>query len=203
MKLQDIVKNGRRLLQRHEADLDAHTYEHFQKLRTGGYFCTPREGSVGTRVITADHLYAIPFVAARKMTVDRIACWVQSLVNPSNIRIGIYADGTNCYPGALVLDAGAVSGATVGGKIITIDQQLDKGLYWLALVSDAAPTFYGTLGQGNLILGLVTTGYYYYYIGWDVVQAYGALPDPFTAGGSLVQQNTKLPNLSMRLASLD
>lgn len=186
----------------HIARLDAHTYNLLQKFRTGEYIETLLGTTAAANALTANKLYAVPFVVARAMTFDRIAVQVTTLAAGSSIRLGIYNDGTNLYPGALLLDAGEVSAATTGVKAITINQALTKGLYWLALVSDGAPAIYfsywGWAGLGKVATNFSDEQYRY----WSVSFTYAALPDPFTTGGSRTSANAK-PGIFMRLASLD
>jgi len=187
----------------HIARLDAHTRNINETFRTGEYIQTLVSETVAEDlVLVANHLYAMPFLVSRAMTFDRIAVQVTTLAAGSSIRLGIYNDGTNLYPGALVSDAGEVSAATTGVKAITINQALTKGLYWLALVSDGAPkiyfSFWGWAGLGKVATDFVSESYRY----WDLAFAYAALPDPFTAGGSAVSARSK-PGIFMRLASLD
>lgn len=185
----------------HAADLVAHMDEFMRLLRTGEY----HSGNIarlntGASPLSPNKLRAVPFMAVRNMTVDRIAIAVATLADPSNIRLGIYNNGTNLYPGTLLLDAGVVSGATTGVKAITINQALTKGLYWLAILSDAAPTC--TTSTPNFTpLGILATDFGYHNMTWDVAKAYGALPTPFTAGGATLYYEHF--TIALRVSSLD
>lgn len=185
----------------HEDDLDAHIRSPWQVLRTGEYYLShfiTAFSSAGV-AIAANTLYAVPFLVARNITVDRIGLQVAASA-AGNIRLGIYGDGTNLYPGALTLDAGTIDCSTTGAKVITINQALTRGVYWLAFVSDVTPTLYQVGGAGRFgFLGgganLQTTN-----CSWSVSFTYAALPDPFTAGGSF-DSNTWW--IGVRVASLD
>ena len=187
----------------HSLDLDAHTRNQLEVLRTGHYHITGR-GSGTAQTIGANTLWAIPFIVARDMTVDRIAIEVSALAEGASARLGIYNNGTNLYPGSLLLDAGTVSVATTGIKTITINQALPKGIYWMVVVSDGNPSlsslyiYYGS----TFILGLREDNFSYSYLGWSVAFTYAALPDPFTAGGSANVSNNA-PIVAVRIASLD
>lgn len=186
----------------HAAALDAHTKNPMEILRTGEYYI-PYATKYEALTLGANTLYAIPLLVARNMTVDRIALQVSTLADPSNIRLGIYNNGTNLYPGTLLLDAGTVSGATTGVKTITISQALTKGIYWVVCVSDATPAVnaLGYYAEPCMILGIRSTDFNHRNIGWSVAFTYAALPDPFTVGGSIA--NAFLPNMPLRLLSLD
>lgn len=185
----------------HEADIDAHMVDILQTLRTGQYHVGGADRlNTGASALTANRLRAVPFIAVRDMTVDRIALAVSVLADPSNIRLGIYNNGTNLYPGTLLLDAGLVSGATTGVKPVVINQALTKGLYWLVLLADDTPTVVTSTPVIG-ILGVLATDFGYYNMTWDVAQAYGALPNPFTAGGTALYYEHF--TMALRVSSLD
>lgn len=186
----------------HIADLDAHTRNPFEEIITGQYTNVLVNLDTSTKTLVADHLYATPYLAARTLTVDRIATEIKVAAAGKSARLGIYRNGTNMYPGALVLDCGTIDCGTTGVKEIVIDQQLSQGLYWLAVVSDGAPQIEQALVISKL-LGVLANNYSSYYVGWDVAQAYGALPDPLTTGGSLVLQTQRVPFIALRPSSLD
>lgn len=191
----------------HSVDLDAHMADVHQTLRTGEFMDNPLlvQYTYATTPLANDTLYAVPFFVARSMTVDKIGFRCHVLEADKSARVGIYADGTNLYPGALVVDAGTTSLATAANKEVTIsgDQSLTKGLYWIAILSDATGTAelvdkkpqFSILGKdsGNVPRGQNA--------GWSVAQAYGALPDPFTAAGSL--KTTEIWDIVLKLKSLD
>ena len=189
-------------LAEHVADLDAHTRNPFEEIITGQYSNVLVNLDTSVKTLVADHLYATPYMAARSLTVDRIAVEIKTAAVDKSARLGIYRNGTNMYPGALVLDCGTINCGTTGVKEIVIDQQLSKGLYWLVIVSDGAPQIEQALVVSKF-LGIIGNNYSSYYVGWDVSQAYGALPDPFTIGGSLVQNVTRVPYIVLRPGSLD
>lgn len=186
----------------HAADLAAHTRHRAQTYRTGQYVHLDLVQAAAAAAVLANTLYAIPINVPRKMTLDLLAIQVTIGAADKSVRLGIYADGTNLYPGTLVLDAGAVGVATTGVKSIAISQQLTKGLYWLAFVSDGTPT----VARSNLLallLGISATEFTYWNHGWKVAHTYAALPDPFTAGGSLVVDTERIPLVVVEIASLD
>lgn len=136
------------------------------------------ELTASTAGVTADTLYAVPFVVGNSDTADRIGIDVQSSAAGS-VRLGIY-NSSGGAPSSLLLDAGTVSVSTTGQKNITISQALSPGMYFLALVSDVAPTIagidetemlwsYGLQSQvGSTQLNRISASH-----------TYAALPDPF------------------------
>jgi len=189
-------------LAEHVNDLGAHTQNPFEEVITGQYSNVLVNLDTSVKTLVADHLYATPYLAARPITVDRIAVEIKTAAAGKSARLGIYRNGTNMYPGVLVLDCGTISCGTTGVKEIVIDQQLPKGLYWLAIVSNGAPQIEQALLVSKF-LGVIGNNYSSYYVGWDVAQAYGALPDPFTDGGSLIQNVNRVPYMVLRPGSLD
>ncbi len=187
----------------HIARLDAHTYEAFSILRTGEYYVGYMVGNTISISVTVNRLIAVPLIVSRDMTVDRICIYVQVAgAAGKKARLGIYNNGTNLYPGTLLLDAGEVAIDSTGIKAITINQALTKGVYWLAIVCND-----GNLdikGIANIFLApplSIHDVYHHVSNGqWYVAHSYAALPDPFTAGGTLTYGSFLVP---VRVASLD
>jgi len=187
----------------HIARLDAHTYEAFSILRTGEYYVGHISGDHYDVSYGANKLHAAPLVIPRNIAVDRIAIDVEVAGGAgTHARLGIYENGTNVYPGSLLLDAGEVDITSTGIKAITIDQALTKGLYWVVFVTDDASMKICGLANHPSVppLGLQSNAFHVMSGHWRVDFTYGALPDPFTAGGSL---NYASPLIAVRVASLD
>lgn len=187
----------------HLADLDAHGTDIFRLRRTGEYFAPwIVQASATTVAMVANQLYATPLIVPRTTTFDRIAVRITGAAAAGKkVRLGIYADGTNLYPGALLLDAGTVNADSTGVLAITISQQLTKGFYWLVAVSDGTPTIV-VWGFHNTPLGQTASDIALEQGEWTVAFTYAALPDPFTAGGALTSSGYGLL-ISLRVLSLD
>lgn len=184
----EYLFDWRALYNTHVAGLDAHTRNMLQTFRTGQYLpnILLNRYTYGASTLVADTLYATPFLVVRTLTVDKLVIRCHATDAGQFVRLGIYEDGTNLYPGDLLVDAGTAELTPIGQKDITIsgDQQLVSGIYWMALVSDSNA---GQVTDRRIqipILGAVSTDSRNNYSGWSVAQAYGALPDPFTAAGS-------------------
>lgn len=143
--------------------------------------------------VTANRLYAVPYVVGATTTFTRIGINVTSAI-AGNARLGIYnwADGV---PSTLVLDCGTVSTSSTGDKEITISQSLTAGVYALAVVFNAAPSV-AVANERNLINYLVgdvssTGNNVFQYVG----HTYGALPTPF---GTATYTGTASPSLWLR-----
>lgn len=188
----------------HAADLAAHTKDIFEVRRTGYYFYPwMHTSTLNVPIMVANKLYGMFFLVARAITIDRLAIKVTTLADGKSVRVGIYNNGVNVYPGTLLKDAGTVSVATTGLKEIILDPvlALPKGLYWLAIVSDGTPALQGGALTHSPIGNLPSTGIDQYQR-WEVNFTYAALPDPFTAGG--VGQPYDFPFFVLpRLYSLD
>ena len=202
-----MIKFPRRFLgfPAHKADIDAHMPNIWQTLRTGQYFVPGHTSLDASKAISANTLYAHIIFLPRPMTFDTIKIATAS-GSAGNLRMGIYnADGTNLYPGTLKLDIGTVdTTATEQDElVISGDVSLDAGLWWLAMVADATPTL-RALGRGAWApLGILDSDIRYFYAGWTSSFSYAALPDPFTAGGSLIAIGDDCPLMALKLKSLD
>jgi hypothetical protein len=109
-----------------------------------------------------------------------IAARITTLAAGSSIRLGIYSDSSG-IPGALLIDAGVVSGAVADEVALALTTWLRAGWYWLACLSDGIPTVRAVSNGGPSLLGLASN------TATDVdnfvyaAQAYGALPANFPA----------------------
>jgi len=186
----------------HRLDLDAHGYNLFEKIRTEAYISLG--GQTALQTLVADHLYAFPLFISRDMTIDRLAIDVAVASAGDFARVGIYRDGVDLYPGALVVESVPL---TVNGVAVVIDTpaapvRLNKGLYWTAIISDGVPQIQGgDVDSGLNILGLNPADFAVHYGGWDLAVAYGALPDPYTAGAVLYAGERSL--IAPRVLTLD
>lgn len=71
LKLAGELSDGQ--LAEHMDDLDAHTHNWMQTIKAGQYFYPMPVSSVAQRATVADTIYAIPFMVARNITIDRLA----------------------------------------------------------------------------------------------------------------------------------
>ena len=119
------------------------------------------------------------------------------------VRLGLYADNGSGYPGALVTDYGTVSVAASGLASISITEALTAGnLYWLCAAFQGSPatqalmyfddgalspiggsTPYYAAGTGASLSPFPVT-YGGLSSGYGISGVAGALPNPFTVGGS-------------------
>lgn len=138
----------------------------------------------GSVAVTVDRLYAFPFALTQRRVTDSIGVRVQAGV-AGNARLGIYRD-SQCSPRALLLDAGAISVAAPGMLTIPIVQSLGPGLYWLALVTNAAFSISKVSSGTNYICLLGDVSDAATPKGcWYRAYAYGVLPDPFAPTNAL------------------
>jgi hypothetical protein len=146
--------------------------------------------NASTLVVTANLLYGLPLLIFQKQAFTKIGIEVTTGA-ATNCRLGIYANSASAIaPGALVLDAGAVSTASAAKVEATIGVTLNPGLYWLAALFDNTPTVRtAAIGAntGSQFGGVTnpSTGQDSFY---SATQTYGALPGTFTAG-SMSQVN--------------
>lgn len=151
-------------------------------------------------VLTLDTIYAVPISVNARTPFDRIAFQVNSAIASSNARMGIYADGGNGSPGALILDAGTIATDTTGAKDIVISRTLDPGCYWLALVASHSitvsaaslngnPTWLGRSAVASSPSGAASAAL-----------AYGPLPAAFPGSPTFITASSSLYNFGLRAA---
>ena len=189
-------------LAEHEASIDAHTRNLFQSFMVGSYCIGIPVRATANYAINANYLRTVPFIAARDITIDRIAIQVYSAAaSGEKARLGIYKNKSDDEPGPdeLLLDAGEVTVDSTGLKAITIDQELVKGIYHLAVVSNGNPTprvylpAWNPRGQDSTYYEAPITMSYRDF-------TYAALPDPF--GGTILDYYSGSAGVLVRVASL-
>ena len=124
-----------------------------------------------TQAIGANQVNYYPILVQSTITLDQLACEVTSAATAGKLlRLGIYNADSDWQPTTLVVDAGTAAADSTGVKTFTINQQLARGRYVLALVSDGAPVMRGYRGYMPF-WGLSSA------LGANaaVVQAYGSL----------------------------
>lgn len=141
------------------------------------------QGALGAAAaVTANTLYALPFMIGRGGTIDRVGVNVSTAVAASNVRMGIYRN-LNGIPGTLVADLGTVATTPAGFKEISgLTAKLQPGLHWLAAVFSHAPTV-RTLAQANMlaVFGVDNAATTAVGTGYTSAFTYAALPTTFPA----------------------
>lgn len=152
--------------------------------------------------IARDFLFGMPFHVSRGVNIDKIGIEVTGAGTAGSvIRLGVYADDGTGKPGALLLDAGTVTGDSNAVKTITLGANLPlpNGKYYLVMIHNSVANITvraisGTGGASAAYRGLninsFTSGAPNRYTAPLVYP--GSLPDPFTTAG-LVCQNATIP----------
>jgi hypothetical protein len=160
--------------------------------RVGAYYSTHNVagGGISSGGYNVNTLYAFPFYAGPgEFTADRISLDNATAVADGAVRLGIYdMHDTSFEPSALLLDAGTVSLVSTGIKEITINHTLTAKpphyMVWLAMNGTATPSY--TLETCFPILPIIgSSSSGTPNVAWVKSSVtYGALPNPFTAGGA-------------------
>lgn len=108
-------------------------------LRASRYYGSFAAPAVTTFTMVANRLYYFPFFCPDAATWTRIGINVTTGA-AGNARLGIYTNSNGVPSGSPLVDAGTVDVSTTGEKEITISHAMAVGWYWLAVVSDVAPT---------------------------------------------------------------
>jgi len=167
----------------------------FRKFDDGGtagtipYYSWPVNNNQGVFTWAADTPRCVPFPSPNNKVVSSIAINITTAIALGEVRIAIYTDSGNIYPGALLHDFGIFNAATTGFKELTGQSVALSAntLYWLcANFNGAIGTAVVTPNNGiPNMLGFNASGAasFSHYRGSF---AYGAFPDPFTlTGGDL------------------
>jgi hypothetical protein len=119
------------------------------KQPSGTYRRTPYGGNANFPM-SPNVTYYTPIFISSSTTYDRIACRTGTFSTANTVRLGIYNDN-NGVPSTLLLDAGTVSATAANTDyLITINQTLNTGFYWLAFnsISNTTTTFNGAAAAG-------------------------------------------------------
>lgn len=160
--------------------------EIFSYRKPGYYYTMAITGGTATLALTANTLYALPFLVTKRSRWDKMNIRVTTASSGTKVRLGIYTN-EGVYPKSLVVDAGELDTGSTGSKELVIDVTLDPGLYWLALLSSGAPTLggisaantFGILGQSDVYTTANNS--------LRISYTYGNLPETFPTGASPVQ----------------
>lgn len=135
--------------------------------------------------LTKDLQWGVPFIVTNDCVMDRLGIEITIAGTAGSLsRLGIYNDNGNNSPSTLLLDAGTVANDSATLQLITINQALPAGLYWLSFVmnSNASPTFRTVPVAGtNNTLGLPTTAGANHNTIIAPAFTFAALPSTFTA----------------------
>lgn len=108
-----------------------------------GYYFFPISGHAGSTsaALGSGTLRVTPMLLRAAVTLTRLAAEVTVAGEVGAlVRLGIWADNGNGYPGALVVDAGPIAGDVVAVAELTINSVLPAGIYWFGAAVQAAPT---------------------------------------------------------------
>jgi hypothetical protein len=148
-----------------------------------GRWYSPPMHNVSTVAVSlaVNTIYATPFYVSTTNTFKAIGLVLDGSATGKFVELGIYADSGGA-PGALVLDAGEVSIASITTVTITISPSLAPGWYWLACAHNNTSTVnvFATQGGMQFIAGSATLGASTIAIptvSWTF--STGALPNPF------------------------
>jgi len=171
----------------------------------GQYMLTTSQNSSTTSNAAEGLLRVAPWVLRRPVAIDRIGAVVTTVGEAnSKVRLGVYADTGNAYPGALLLDAGQINGDSATTQEITVALTLAPGIYWIGGVSQACATTPPTvriaaaawvppltLSIGTSVAAGAAT------MGYQQTGVTGALPSTFSA---TVTATTTPPRVFVRVA---
>lgn len=140
-------------------------------------------GATATQVLTANTVYAWPFIVDNPIRITDISTIVTTGVGGTSIRLCIYRDNGNFYPSIIVprTDTGDISSAANGTKTVSFASMvLRRGIYWAAIQSNGAPTIRANSQNVALrALGIDTD--LTLFTNWQFAHTFGAFPGRFPA----------------------
>lgn len=167
----------------------------------GRFYGAPLGTTLEAVLTVTATLYAYPIYIPNATTLKTFNIGVTTGQTGGAAHYGIYADNGAGYPGALVVETGAVAGltsTTVVTSTLATAQALNAGWYWVASIFTATSTFASVTGIKTLYTGVVAnqlgsdTAAHYLAVsgqapsGISVAGTYGALPLTFTTGATLI-----------------
>jgi hypothetical protein len=165
---------------------------------TGSYVRSPGTANNGVGAATNVAYYS-PIYVKNTTTFDRIGTRTGGGFSGSaSVRLGIYSNGVDGRPNALILDAGTITANTTNGLfLITISQTLAEGVYWLATAQQSLSGTSQYLGSNqtiNLMFGgaTLTTGLGDFVNGYFQNSVSGAFATASVTGAQAVMPYTYL-----------
>ena len=157
--------------------------------------------ALGTLALTANRIYAIPFVLASPLTITRLAIAVSTLTS-GTAYVGLYNDAVASglhQPGTQIVVTGGLNTGSTGEKIATVTTTTLKAgvVYWAAVTGSGAATLRALAGGGVMsMLGFsinATTAISLLYVAGS-----GTLPSDLS-GSSFTADVTAVPAIYLAL----
>jgi len=171
-------------IRKHEKRINAHFQPVEASIKAGEYITDlPVQGAANYSP-DAGKLCAGIFVAALDLRLDKLAINVETAA-PSGrqARMGIYRCGGDLYPAELLLNGGTTPVDSTGLKSVSIDQVLEKGYYYLAvMLEESCSLKYLKLCRSPLGMYSSFTAVF---SGYSAAGSWGALPAAFPGGGTI------------------
>jgi len=162
------------------------------------YFGNP--GDTALAVLTvASTLYAVPFQVPNNISLASLGISTTTGQTGGACHLGVYEDNGSGYPGALIVDSGAITGMTataINSASLSPKPSLIPSTVWLASIFTASGTLPSVAGIDPLYTGATNA-----YLGADtaahaaatsataftgisIAGTYGALPAIFPSGAT-------------------
>lgn len=111
-----------------------------------GYWFSPCNGATTTSVLSSNNMTMIPWIVSKtSVSIDRVAIYITSVGSSGSVvRLGLYGSSNGIPSGDPIADWGTVDGTVLNERELTISQTVSRGLYWLAAVSQGAPSTHPT-----------------------------------------------------------
>ena len=173
----------------------------------GQYFFALSQSSTSTSNTMGNGTLRLgPVIIESPLRIDRIGAELTVAGEAGSVlRLAVFADNGNAYPGSLILDAGTIDGTSATTQVITISTlSLAPGLYWMGGAVQSAATTQPTVRTasnptipfgvplGSSLPGAATAG-----MGFSQASVTGAIGASFTA---TVTGTGTVPRMLLRAA---
>lgn len=113
---------------------------------SGRYYGPFTVGGYTAKPINANILYAVRIPIFKRQAFTAIGAWFTAGASNA-VRFGLFSDSSG-LPGALLLDAGAMTIVNAAQNDVAITQTLDADYIWAALVTNASATVNAASNSG-------------------------------------------------------
>jgi hypothetical protein len=152
----------------------------------------------GTNSWAKDILMVFPFYVGSPINTDRFSFNV-TVAAAGDLRMGVYDSSTDLYPTHLIKDVGISTHNSTGWLNIDFNKVLlTRGLKWIAMVQQGAPTL-TTVLPADVWAILGRTQSIAQCCGWFKAFGYAALPSVFPADAETMSGASGIPFVEVRL----
>ena len=160
-----------------------------------GFYVSSSTATPALMNTTDGFMTAAPIWVPEPMRLVTLGVGITVLDAAAVIRLGVYSRRDDGFPYKLLLEAGTISGASVGDFEIVTNLVLYPGAYYFTGVPQGgAPQVAGNTGlqSPSVMAGSLAAALHFALSGWVMTGVTGALPALFSGGGSTVTNSMRV-----------